>query len=57
MTLSDICPCQEEYEHQGMVTYNLGYIATISRKTPARYIPIIIRRYSRLVSLYRMWIR
>ena len=54
MTLSDICPCQEEYEYQVMLTYNLGYIATISRKKPARYIPIIIRRYSGLVSLYRM---
>ena len=57
MTLSDIWPCQEGYGYQGMVTYNLGYIATISRKEPARYITIIIRRYSRLVSLYRMWIR
>ena len=57
MTLSDICPCQEEFGYQGMVTYNLGYIATVSRKKPARYIPIIIRRYSRLVSFYSMWIR
>ena len=56
MTLSDICPCQEEYGYQIMLTYNLGYIATISRKKPARYIPIIIRRYSGLVSLYCMWI-
>ena len=57
MTLSDIWLCQEKYGGQIMLTYNLGYIATISRKKPARYFPIIIRRYSGLVSLYRMWTR
>lgn len=55
MTLSDICPCQEKYGHPIMPTYDLGYIATISRKKPARYISIIIRGYSEYVSLYRMW--
>lgn len=39
-----------------MLTYHLGHVATISGKKPARYIPIIIWRYSGLVSLYQKWI-